>query len=41
MLKPGKLSSDSSIWCGLNRPDLSCETADLTVFGVPYDSDIS
>lgn len=41
MLKPGKLSSDKNIWCGLNRPELSWETADLTVFGIPYDSDIS
>lgn len=41
MLKSNSLSKDSRIWCGLNRPEKGLADADLAVFGIPYDSDIS
>lgn len=41
MIKRDKLSDDKHIWCGLNKPDMNMYDADLVVFGVPYDSDIS
>lgn len=41
MLKKDRLAESRDTWCGLNHPDLSPEDADLTVFGVTYDSEFS
>lgn len=40
MLKTTKLSTDRSIWCGLNNPDIPMENADIVIFGIPYQFDI-
>ena len=41
MLKKDLLATDKNIWCGLNRPDLDINQADVTVFGIPYDSEFT
>lgn len=39
MLKKDVLTNAHSIWCGLNQPEIGVDGADLTVFGIPYDSE--
>ena len=41
MLKKDLLANTKEIWCGLNRPDLGIDHADMTVFGIPYDSEFT
>ena len=41
MLKKTNLSKDNAIWCGLNRPTMDIIDADLVVFGIPYNVDIT
>ena len=39
MLKKDILAKTNDIWCGLNKPEIGIQCADLTVFGIPYDSE--
>lgn len=39
MLKKDILANTNDIWCGLNKPEIGVENADMTVFGIPYDSE--
>ena len=41
MLKKNLHGKDKEIWCGLNKPDINITDADLTVFGIPYDSEFT
>lgn len=36
-----ELAKNPKIWCGLNRPEMSEETADAVIFGIPYDEGVS
>ena len=39
MLKKDILANTNDIWCGLNKPEIGIDGADMTVFGIPYDSE--
>ncbi len=41
MKKTEEMIQESAIWAGLNRPDLSLPSADIIVFGIPYDGGVS
>ena len=41
MKKINELAADPAIWCGLNRPNMDEDQADVTIFGIPYDGGVS
>lgn len=41
MKRTKEMIQESSIWAGLNKPDLGVEEADVVVFGIPYDGGVS
>lgn len=41
MKKTNEMIKESTIWAGLNRPDISIQEADIIVFGIPYDGGVS
>lgn len=41
MKKTSEMIKDTRIWAGLNKTDLSCDEADIVVFGIPYDGGVS
>ncbi|MDF2547669.1 MAG: agmatinase [Anaerosolibacter sp.] len=41
MKKTEEMIQESTIWAGLNRPDLPTSDADIIVFGIPYDGGVS
>ncbi len=36
-----ELAKNPNIWCGLNQPEMSEDTADAVIFGIPYDEGVS
>lgn len=41
MRKRDEFAVNSQTWCGLNKPELSEEEADIVIFGIPYDKGVS
>ncbi len=41
MKKTEELIKDTTIWAGLNKPEISIDEADIVVFGIPYDGGVS
>jgi agmatinase len=41
MQKKDELTKKPGLWCGLNKPDMKEEDADVVVFGIPFDGGVS
>jgi len=41
LLIKDKFTKSNGAWCGLNRPDIKEEEADVVIFGIPYDKGVS
>jgi arginase family enzyme len=41
MQKKDELALKSGVWCGLNKPGMKEDDADVVVFGIPFDGGVS
>ncbi|WP_324825728.1 agmatinase [Sinanaerobacter sp. ZZT-01] len=41
MLTKDELTKTNKIWCGMNKPDITEDEADVVIFGIPYDEAVS
>ncbi|WP_206459766.1 agmatinase [Anaerovorax sp. IOR16] len=41
MLKKDEFAKNSKAWCGLNKPNMKEEEADVILFGIPFDGGVS
>ena len=41
MLVRDEFVKNNETWCGLNRPQMKEEEADIVIFGIPFDGGVS